>query len=236
MATYQSVHLATRPNGFIVPGETFQIKMHDVPSASTLQDGEILLRVLYLSVDPAMRSWLDDKRSYHTPVQIGEVMHGFSIGVIEDSRSTKVPKGTYATASTSWTEIVRLHEDSLSVVDTQPGIGLTDWLGCLGFTGMTAYFGIVDVAKAQPGNLVVVTGGAGATGSIAGQIAKLKGAKVIGIAGSEKKCKWLSDEMGFDGALNYKAPNFKANFNSATEGLIDVFFDNVGGPILDMAL
>ncbi|KFA45986.1 hypothetical protein S40293_09210 [Stachybotrys chartarum IBT 40293] len=167
--------------------------MHDVPSASTLQDGEILLRVLYLSVDPAMRSWLDDKRS------------------------TKVPKGTYATASTGWTEIVRLHEDSLSVVDTQPGIGLTDWLGCLGFTGMTAYFGIVDVAKAQPGNLVV-------------------GAKVIGIAGSEKKCKWLTDEMGFDGALNYKAPNFKANFNSATEGLIDVFFDNVGGPILDMAL
>ncbi|KAH7127294.1 hypothetical protein EDB81DRAFT_764478 [Dactylonectria macrodidyma] len=236
MATYQSVHLSKRPTGRVELGETFSTQIHRSPIAADLQDGEVILRVIYLSIDPAMRGWIDEERSYLPPVQIGEVMRGFGLGVVEESKSSLFPEGTYALAKTGWTEIIKLSESDLEEIDDQLTNSLTDWLDVLGFTGMTAYFGITDVGKVKEGDLVVVTGAAGATGLMAGQIAKIKGATVIGIAGSDEKCSWLVEDMGFDDALNYRAVDFERKLESATASLIDVFYDNVGGEILDMAL
>ncbi|KAM5350941.1 hypothetical protein ACJ41O_003664 [Fusarium nematophilum] len=236
MSTYQSAHLASRPEGRIVPQTTFELKSHDAPSASDLQEGQVLVRVQYISIDPAMRSWLDDKRSYRTPVQIGEVMHGFGVGVVEASRSGKIPTGAHVMGPTGWSELALLDGAKVQLISREPWTELTDSLGILGFTGMTAYFGMLDVGNVQKGDFVVVTGAAGATGSIAGQIAKLRGARVLGIAGSDDKCRWLVDSLGFDEALNYKAAGFNDKFQASTEALIDVFFNNVGGAILDQAL
>ncbi|KAF7555474.1 hypothetical protein G7Z17_g2156 [Cylindrodendrum hubeiense] len=191
---------------------------------------------MYLSIDPAMRGWIDDKRSYLPPVQLGEIMRGYGLGLVEVSKSILFPKGSYALAKTGWTGIVKLPETDLEKVDRRITSNLTDWLDTLGFTGMTAYFGITEIGKVREGDLVVVTGAAGATGLLAGQIAKIKGATVIGIAGSDEKCSWLITDMGFDDALNYKAEDFEEKLKAATHSLIDVFYDNVGGEILDMAL
>lgn len=236
MSAYRAIHLAKRPHGHITPGETFSVQTHDGPTSGELQDGDVILRTLYLSIDPAMRGWLDDDRSYLPPVELGEVMRGQGIAVVEYSKSQSFPSGTYVLANTGWREIATLRESELEAVQILPNVRLTDWMGVLGFTGMTAYFGLTDIGIVKSGDLVVITGAAGATGSIAGQIAKIKSAIVVGIAGSDEKCSWLVSELGFDKALNYKAPDFEQQFTNATQGLIDVFYDNVGGEILDLAL
>ncbi|RVX73630.1 hypothetical protein B0A52_02520 [Exophiala mesophila] len=211
-------------------------RSHNGAELGHLEDGETILRVLYLSIDPAMRGWLDNDRSYLAPVEVGDVMRGQGMAVVEESRSETFTRGSFVLANTGWREVAKLHESTLQAVRVSHNIQLTDWLGVLGYTGMSAYFGLTDIGKVGAGDLVVITGAAGATGCIAGQIAKLKGATVIGIAGSDEKCSWLVSELGFDIALNYKASNFKHEFTSATENLIDVFYDNVGGEILDFAL
>ncbi|CAI6332093.1 unnamed protein product [Periconia digitata] len=236
MASYTSVVLAQRPKDKIVPGTTFATKQQPIPDASTLQDGQVLFQALYLSLDPAMRGWLNDVRSYVPPVQIGETMRGVAIGVVKASKSSKFPAGSYASASSGWAEYAVLPEKSLESLELPPGAVLTDALGVLGMTGLTAYFGITEVANVKKGDFVVVSGAAGATGSVVGQIAKLMGARVLGIAGGDDKVKWLKEELGFDAALNYKSKNFVKEFRSATKDLIDVYFDNVGGEILDLAL
>lgn len=189
----------------------------------------------YLSLDPAMRGWLNDTRSYVPPVQIGEIMRGSVVGVVKASKSKDFPVGTYATAMVGWTELAVVKEKDLEKVEIPENGRPTDVLGVLGMTGLTAYFGLLDVGKVKAGDFVVVSGAAGATGSIVGQIAKLKGATVLGIAGSDDKVKWLK-ELGFDDALNYKDKEFFKKFRAATKDLIDVFFDNVGGEVLDLAL
>ncbi|KAF2874893.1 hypothetical protein BDV95DRAFT_486579 [Massariosphaeria phaeospora] len=236
MPSYTSVHLAERPKDGIVPGQTFVQKQHPIPDASTLQDGEVLFQTLYLSLDPAMRGWLNDSRSYIPPVQIGEVMRGYSVGIIKASKSQKFPTGSYAGGMTGWSEYAVLKEKDIEVIDLPKGAVLTDALGVLGMTALTAYFGILDVGQVNKGDFVVVSGAAGATGSVVGQIAKLKGATVLGLAGADDKVKWLKEELGFDDALNYKDPDFAKKFRTATKDLIDVYFDNVGGEILDLAL
>lgn len=164
-------------------------------------------------------------------------MRGGVVGKVIASKSSSFPVGSHVTASIGWTELA-------IVDDKDPGLNLaqipengrvTDALGVLGITGMTAYFGMLDVGKVKEGDFVVVSGAAGATGSVACQIAKLKGAKVLGVAGSDDKVAWLK-EMGCDAALNYKDPEFRAKFKEATPDLIDVFFDNVGGEVLELAL
>lgn len=238
MPSYTSIHLAERPKDGIVAGKTFAPKQHQIPSASSLKDGEVLFQTLYLSLDPAMREWLNPVGTYLPPVEMGAVMRSQGIGLIVASKSKKYPVGTYARAGCGWTEYAVFHEKNrvIEPVDPPQGAVLTDELGVLGTTGLTAYFGMLEIGKVKKGDFVVVSGAAGATGSIAGQIAKLKGAKVLGIAGEDSKVAWLKEELGFDEALNYKDPEFVTKFKTATKGSIDVYFDNVGGEILDMAL
>ncbi|KAL8832885.1 MAG: hypothetical protein Q9170_004687 [Blastenia crenularia] len=156
-------------------------------------------------------------RSYIPPVKIGEVMRGVAIGIIIASKSKSYPIGTHVTATAGWTEYAILKESDLQRVDIPKNGRITDVLGVLGMTGLTAYFGLLDIGKVRAGDFVVVSGAAGATGSIVGQIAKLKGAKVLGIAGSEEKVRWLKEELGFDDALCYKDEQFAAKFRGATK-------------------
>jgi len=235
MPEYTSIHLAQRPSAAIVPG-TFTPKKHTLPAASSLKDGEVLFQTLYLSLDPAMRGWLNPTRSYIAPVEIGAVMRGNGIGLVIASKSQKFPVGSYALGMCGWSEYAVLKEKHLEPLDLPAGAVPTDALGVLGMTGLTAYFGILDIGQVKKGDFVVVSGAAGATGSVVGQIAKLKGATVLGLAGDDDKVRWLKEELGFDEALNYKDKDFQKKFREKTKGLIDVYFDNVGGEILDLAL
>ena len=236
MAFYEAVHLKERPTGAIQPGRTFELKKHTIPQAFDLKDGEVIFQTLYLSLDPAMRGWLNDVRSYIPPVQIGEIMRGSTVGIVKASKSPKFKVGDYAVGMTGWTEIAVVKDKEISKMNLPANGRATDALSVLGGTGLTAYFGILDVGKVKAGDFVVVSGAAGATGSVVGQIAKLKGAKVLGIAGSDDKCRWIKEELGFDDALNYKDPKYAEKFRAATKGFIDVYFDNVGGETLDLAL
>jgi NADPH-dependent curcumin reductase CurA len=226
MPSYTSIHLAERPQAAIIAGKTFTPKQHPIPSASDLKDGEVLFQTLYLSLDPAMRGWLNPTRSYIPPVEIGAVMRGSGIGLIVASKSSKFPVGTYATGMCGWSEYAVLKEKHLDPLDLPEGAVPTDALGVVGMTGLTAYFGLLEVGQVKAGDFVVVSGAAGATGSVVGQIAKLKGAKVLGLAGEDSKVQWLKEELGFDEALNYKDPDFAKKFRAATKDLIDVYFDN----------
>ncbi|OWO97917.1 hypothetical protein B2J93_4486 [Marssonina coronariae] len=234
-STYSSVVLAQRPKALIVPGETFAVKENPMVSEKDLKDGQVIVETLYLSLDPAMRGWLNDTRSYIPPVQIGEVMRGAVIGKITASKSSKFGPGDYVTVTAGWTEVAIVDEKEVTRLEVPENTMVTDALGVLGMTGLTAYFGILDVGQVKAGDFVVVSGAAGATGSVVCQIAKLKGAKVLGIAGSDDKVQWLKD-LGCDDALNYKSTDFAREFKEKTADLIDVFFDNVGGEILELAL
>jgi len=163
-------------------------------------------------------------------------MRGACIGIIKASKSPDFPVNSYAVGYPGWSELSIVKAAHLEKATLPSNGQLTDLLGVLGMTGLTAYFGILDVGKVKKGDFVVVSGAAGATGSVVGQIAKLKGATVLGLAGSEDKCRWLVEELGFDAALNYKAADFVSKFRAATKPLIDVYFDNVGGEILDLCL
>ncbi|KAK2626247.1 hypothetical protein QTJ16_004509 [Diplocarpon rosae] len=233
--TYSSVVLAQRPKALIVPGETFSLKDNPMVSQKDLKDGQVIIETLYLSLDPAMRGWLNDTRSYIPPVQIGEIMRGAVIGKILNSKSSKFGPGDYITATAGWTEVAIVDEKEVTLLDVPENTRVTDALGVLGMTGLTAYFGILDVGQVRAGDFVVVSGAAGATGSVVCQIAKLQGAKVLGLAGSDDKVQWLKD-LGCDDALNYKKADFAKEFKEKTADLIDVFFDNVGGEILELAL
>ncbi|KAL8991095.1 MAG: hypothetical protein Q9177_000406 [Variospora cf. flavescens] len=213
----KSVHLAKRPRDRIIPGETFALKTGEAPKESDLKDGEVLLQSLYLGLDPAMRGWLNDKRSYIPPVQIGEVMRGIAVGIVKASKSDAFPVGSYAIGTVGWTEFAIMNSKQLEKVDIPHNGKITDALGVLGITGLTAYFGLLDVGKVKAGDFVVVSGAAGATGSVVGQIAKVKGATVLGIAGNDDKVRWLKDELGFDDALNYKDEDFPKKFKEATK-------------------
>ncbi|KAK4924805.1 hypothetical protein LTR66_016435 [Elasticomyces elasticus] len=240
--TYTTVTLRERPKADIIPGSTFTTDISNkTPSSDHLRDGQLLLQTLYLSLDPAMRGWLNPTRSYIPPVEIGAVMRGASVCRVLASRSSKFNKGELIlTNNAGWAEYaVVADKHAEKVQDTGESLqrNAIDSLSVLGLTGLTAYFGILRVGEVKKGDTVIVSGAAGATGSVVGQIAKLKGAYVIGIAGGKDKCSWLTSELGFDEALDYKNGNFEKDFRAATKGrLIDVFFDNVGGEILDLAL
>ncbi|KAI9461635.1 hypothetical protein BJY52DRAFT_189675 [Lactarius psammicola] len=231
---YTQIVLNERPITDITP-TTFRIE--NVPFGLEPGAGEILVQVNWLSLDPAMRGWIKDTRSYAPPVQIGEVMRSIGLAtVVQVGEGSKLRPGDIVQCIPGWTEFAVLKEKDAQKLEVPPEGQLLDLLGPLGVSGgITAYFGLLDVAKIKAGETLVVSAAAGSVGSVACQIGKIYGAKVIGIAGSDEKCCWLKEELKIDAALNYKSPTFHDEFGDAV-GYLDVFFDNVGGEILDLAL
>lgn len=195
--------------------------------------GEVLVRVLYLSLDPANRGWINKGGSYRDPVLPGQVMAGFTIARVVESKFSGLADGDIVECEAGWQDYAVLPGDKLHRLEGDAPLEL--WMNVLGLTGKTAYFGLLDIGKPQPGETVVVSGAAGATGSVAGQIAKIKGCRVVGIAGTDEKCEWLR-ELGFDAAINYKREELAQGLRAACPDGIDVYFDNVAGDTLQAAL
>ena len=230
MATLKRWVLRRRPTGEIQPGDLDLIE----EPIRDLADGEVLVRTLYLSLDPTNRIWMSDQDQYMPPVQIGDTMRGGSLGIVERSRSDRFKQGDVVnTGLGGWTSHVIANGTMLMPALQLPGVPLSAYMSVLGATGLTAWFGMCDIGKPQAGETVVVSAAAGAVGSIAGQIAKLKGARVIGIAGGKAKCDWLTGELGFDGAIDYKSEDVGAALDRLCPNGIDVNFENVGGDIMD---
>jgi NADPH-dependent curcumin reductase len=198
-------------------------------------NGEVLLRVLYLSLDPAMRGWMNEGGSYIAPVALGEVMRAIGLGRVVFSKDPSLKLGDLVTGLTGVQDYAVVSAKNLYQVD--PGLApLPRRLSVLGTTGLTAYFGLLDVGQPQPGETVVVSGAAGATGSVVGQIAKIQGCRAVGIAGGPAKCRYLIEELGFDAAIDYKTEDVQTALSRHCPNGVNVFFDNVGGEILDTVL
>jgi NADPH-dependent curcumin reductase CurA len=225
------INLLARPIGNPTP-ECWDIEEVDTPE---LQENQVLIQVQYLSIDPAMRGWMNEGKSYVRPVRVGEVMRALGAGVVVESKHPDFVSGNAVTGITGVQEYAVL--DGKDLVKVDPNfVPLPAYLGTLGMSGLTAYFGLLDTGQPKPGETVVVSGAAGAVGSVVGQIAKIKGCTVVGIAGGEEKCKYVVEELGFDACVDYKAGNLRNQLKEACGNGIDVYFDNVGGEILDTVL
>ncbi|KAL4863228.1 hypothetical protein BDV12DRAFT_177797 [Aspergillus spectabilis] len=239
--SFKQIVYSTPPAPAIDPSlasGTFRVQT--APRPDNVPSDKVLVRVHYLSLDPAMRQWLTAKRSYIAPVELGAVMRGQSIAqvvAVGSDLNSKLKVGDWVTAYSGWQEYAVLGLKEVEKVTIPSGGRPTDALSVLGMTGLTAYFGMIEIGQPQVGDTVVVSGAAGATGMVAGQIAKIKGAKrVVGLAGTPDKCEFLVKELGFDAAINYRDPDWRKKLKEATPEYIDVFFDNVGGDILDACL
>ncbi|MDG2152227.1 MAG: NADP-dependent oxidoreductase [Polaribacter sp.] len=221
-----------RPQG--IPDEnTWQLEENPIPA---LQEGEILIQQHYISLDPAMRGWMNDTKSYIPPVAIGSVMRAGTVGkVIQNNNNPNFEIGDCISSWGGVQQFTVSDGEGCFKVDEKVA-SMPTFLGTLGMPGMTAYFGILEVANIKEGDIVLVSGAAGAVGSIVGQIAKIKGCKVIGIAGGKKKCDYIINELGFDEAIDYKSENIYTALKKKCPKGVDVYFDNVGGIILDAAL
>jgi NADPH-dependent curcumin reductase CurA len=225
------VRLAARPSG-LPQASDWDIVAEPLRSPGA---GELLVEISHISLDPAMRGWMNAGASYIDPVEIGDVMRAGAVGRVVVCEHPGFEVGDYVYSAFGVQEYAL--SDGNGVVKVDPSLApLPCYLGTLGMTGMTAYFGLFDTAKLKEGDTVVVSGAAGAVGSAAGQMAKIKGAHVIGIAGGEEKCSWLVDELGFDAAIDYKAQDVRRALREAVPKGVDVYFDNVGGEILDAVL
>lgn len=230
-AINRQVLLANRPVG--LPGrDAFEFVESDIPVPS---DNEVLIRNIYVSLDPAMRGWMREGRSYIPPVGIGEVMRAGTVAKVIESNHPGFQAGDYVSGVNGVQDYAV--SDGKGLVKVQPEFApLQRYLGVLGMPGMTAYFGLLDTGAPKEGETVVVSGAAGAVGTVVGQIAKLKGCRVVGIAGGAEKCQYLVDELGFDAAIDYKNEDLHKALKEACPDRVDVFFDNVGGEILDAVL
>ncbi|MEV6208176.1 NADP-dependent oxidoreductase [Kitasatospora sp. NPDC051914] len=230
-AANRQIRLAARPQGEVKPGDW---EHADAPLAEP-GDGEFAGRTRFISLDPAMRGWLDDRPSYLPPVGLGEVMRAGSVVEVTASNHPRYQVGDFVVGTFGVQEHVV--SDGRGSLRVDPSAApLSTYLGALGMPGMTAYFGLLEVGALKEGETVVVSGAAGAVGSIVGQIAKVKGCRVIGIAGGADKCALLTDELGFDAAIDYRSEDVRKALREHAPDGIDVYFDNVGGPILDAAL
>ncbi|MFN4091053.1 MAG: NADP-dependent oxidoreductase, partial [Alphaproteobacteria bacterium] len=226
------VTLKARPAGRAGP-EHFAV---DTAPVRPPAEGEALVQTLLVSVDPAMRVWVSENPGYVEPVVPGEVMRAGGVGRVLESRSPAVRPGDLVQARLGWQSHVTLPGDVLQRLDPALG-GPLDWIGPLGGTALTAYFGLLDVGAAKPGETVLVSAASGGVGQMAGQIARLTGCRTVGIAGGPDKCRFVREELGFDAAIDYKAaPDIAAAVRAACPEGVDVYFDNVGGPTLDAAL
>jgi NADPH-dependent curcumin reductase CurA len=222
---------AARPVGVAKDSD---FTLETVP-AEAPEDGEVLVEVAYLSMDPAMRGWMNAQRSYIAPVEIGTVMRALGAGRVIESRHPDFKPGDEVIGTFGVQTHARIAGSGLTKVDTSR-VALPAHIGVLGMPGLTAYFGLLDVGALKDGETVVISGAAGAVGSVAGQIAKLKGCRVVGIAGGAEKCAYVVDDLGFDACIDYKSEDVLQQLRTLCPKRIDVFFDNVGGDILDAAL
>jgi NADPH-dependent curcumin reductase CurA len=223
--------LAARPVGLPQASDWSYIE-EPAPEAG---DGEFRVQVEYLSLDPAMRSWMNAGRSYVPPVEIGEVMRAAGIGRVIDSRHPDYEVGERLYGVFGVQRYAVSDGSGVTRVDTTLAPAPVH-LGVLGLSGLTAYFGLLDIGRPEPGQTVVVSGAAGSVGSIVGQIARIKGCRAIGIAGGPDKCRWLVEELGFDAAIDYKEGDLRSQLKAGAPDGVDVFFDNVGGEVLDQVL
>ncbi len=223
--------LAQRPVG-MVKREDFELVGSALPEPG---EGEVLIRIRYISLDPAMRGWMNEGKSYIPPVAIGEVMRAGAAGTVVASNNPRFAVGDSVVGVLGVQDYALSNGKGLTKVDPELA-PLPVYLGTLGMPGMTAYFGILEVGELKSGDTVVVSGAAGAVGQVVGQIARIKGCSVVGIAGGSDKCAYVVDELGFDAAVDYKSEDVKKALRSHCPKGIDVYFDNVGGEILDAAL
>jgi NADPH-dependent curcumin reductase CurA len=226
--TNRAWHFAARPEGEPTM-DSFEFREGDRPNPG---DGDLLVRVRYLSVDPYMRGRMRDSASYAEPWAVGDPLQGGVVGEVVESESAAYESGDLVTGDGTWADYAVLDADDVAPVD--PGVAAPPaYLGVLGMPGRTAYFGLFDVADPRAGDTVVVSGAAGAVGSTVGQLAKLNGCRVVGFAGTDGKTDWL-EGLGFDAAINYETTDdYRAALDDAAPGGVDVYFDNVGGPITD---
>lgn len=224
--------LSARPTGLAGP-EHFA---EDTVAVRSPGPGEVLAETLFLSIDPAMRVWMNEDPGYVPRIEIGEVMRAGGIVRILDSKTPDFAPGDLALARPGWQSLPTLPAAALEKLDPSLG-GPLDWLGLLGATGLTACFGLRDIGQVRRGETVLVSGAAGAVGQVVGQIAKIEGCRAVGIAGGAEKCAILTDELGFDAAIDYKSvPDLNTAIAAACPDGVDVFYDNVGGAVLDAAL
>jgi NADPH-dependent curcumin reductase CurA len=225
--------LARRPEG-LVHDDDFT---HDEQPLPEPGEGEVLVRTEWLGIDATVRTWLSRAEGYIPPVEIGEVVRGSGIGRVLVSRSDRVPEGATVSTLTGWQEYAIVGDDPMLTTVLPEGADARAELGVLGATGLTAYVGLTEVGKVAEGDTVVVSAAAGATGSLAVQIARILGAaNVVGITGSDEKCAWLVDDLGCDGAINHRNDDMAARIKELCPKGVNVFFDNTGGPILDAVL
>ncbi len=228
----QQFLLAARPEGELKPSD-FELVEAPMPEPG---EGEFLVEARYLAVEPAMKGWMEGRVDYVAPMEIGEVMRGNVMGCVVASNNGDYPVGSLVMGMLGWQRYAVCDGRSLPLQLVPEGIEARAAMNVLGITGLTAYFGLLDIGAPKKGDTVLISGAAGATGSIAGQLARIEGARVVGIAGGPDKCEWLLSELGFDAAIDYKAGNTAAQVADACPDGINVYFDNVGGEILDIAL
>jgi NADPH-dependent curcumin reductase CurA len=227
----RQIVLASRPRGEPSP-DNFKLVETAVPEAGP---GQMLLRTVYLSLDPYMRGRMNAGASYAQPVEVGQVMEGSAVCVVVKSSLPGYQAGDIVLAGTGWQEYSLSGSEGVQRVD--PALGPISYaLGVLGMPGLTAYTGLLNIGKPQPGETLVVAAASGAVGSVVGQIAKIKGCRVIGIAGGEEKCRFVKEELGFDGCIDHRQPNLAERVQGACPNGIDIYFENVGGAVFDAVL
>ena len=234
MNTNRQWLLAQRPQG-MVGKDNFTYAEQPIPEPG---DGQVLVRNLYLSFDPTQRGWMEDRESYLPPVALGEPMRAGSIGQVVESHHAEFAVGDIVQTTGGWQDFVVAApgQGPMGLSKVPDGVTPEMMLSVLGITGLTAYFGLLDLGQPQASETVLVSGAAGATGSVAGQIARIKGCRVVGIAGGPEKCAWLKDQAGFDDVIDYKNEDVNARISQTCPNKLDVYFDNVGGDILEAAL
>jgi NADPH-dependent curcumin reductase len=229
--TNHQFRLAARPVGAVTRDD---FDYTEEPVAKPKRD-QLVVKLLYISLDPAMRGWMNEGGSYIPAVGIGEVMRAIGLGRVVESENPKFDAGDHVVGLFGVQEYAVTSGNGVTKVDPELA-PLPVYLSALGMTGMTAYFGLLEIGRLEEGDTVVVSGAAGAVGSVAGQIAKIKGARAVGIAGGPEKCKWIVDELGFDAAIDYKSEDVASALREHCPDGVNVYFDNVGGDILDAVL
>ncbi len=224
--------LTSRPTGRL-SRENFTFVETPVPE---LAPGQALVAVKYLSLDPTNRGWANATATYLPPIPLGEVMRGIALGVVEASENPAFPAGALVQGMFGWQSYAVTEGRGVTVMDPMPGLPLDAYLGLFGHIGATAYFGLIDITHPRAGETLVVSAAAGAVGSLVGQIGKILGCRVIGIAGTDDKCAWITNDLGFDAAINYRTEKVAYRLRDLCPDGINIYFDNVGGDILDAVL